>query len=79
MCVSSGSPGLGHLISRGREEEFSSVCANSICFLLFPKAGDVTYSSSIPLLRPIFSWPRQHSKRLPDLPALRPCREVAVG
>lgn len=78
-CVSSGSPGQGHRVLCGKEEEFSSVCANSIRFLLFPKAGDVTHSSSIPPLWPIFSWPRQHPKRLPDLPALRPCREAAVG
>lgn len=37
------------------EEEFSSLCANSIHFLLFPKADDVTSPSSSPPLWPIFS------------------------
>lgn len=47
-----------------REETFSSVCANSIHFLLFPKAGDVTSPSSSPPLWPIFSLAPQLLKRL---------------
>lgn len=47
-----------------REEAFSSVCANSIHFLLFPKAGDVTSPSSSPPLWPIFSLAPQLLKRL---------------
>lgn len=47
-CVSSGSPARGVCVLCGKGEEFSSVCANSIRFLLFPKAGDVT---------PLFSHP----------------------
>lgn len=40
------------------------MCANSIHFLLFPKADDVTSPSSSPPLWPIFSWAPQHLERL---------------
>lgn len=74
-----GREGTGRRGVCGGEEEFSSVCANSIHFLLFLKASDVTHPSSLPPFWPIFSWPQQHPKRLPDLPAWRPCREVDRG